>query len=72
MRWNYSLFIRPVFLNPFPDFTIFVSKSAIIRGKKLIFPRGNIILKPGDEVLAVMHESVIEQVRQIIQEPLST
>lgn len=43
--------------------------SAIIRGEILIIPHGNIILKPGDKVLAVIHESVIEQVRQIIQEP---
>jgi trk system potassium uptake protein TrkA len=41
--------------------------SAIIRGEKLIIPRGDIVLKPGDEVLVVIHESVIEQVRQIIQ-----
>ena len=44
--------------------------SAIIRNDKLVIPRGNIILVPGDEVLAVIHESVIEQVRQVLQEPV--
>jgi trk system potassium uptake protein TrkA len=41
--------------------------SAIIRGENLIIPHGNVMLKPGDEVLAVIHESVINEVRQIIQ-----
>jgi trk system potassium uptake protein len=44
--------------------------SAIIRNDKLVIPRGNIVLVPGDEVLAVIHESVIEQVRQLLQEPV--
>jgi trk system potassium uptake protein TrkA len=42
--------------------------SAIIRGGKLVIPRGNVVIAPGDEVLAVIHESVIEQVRQILQD----
>jgi trk system potassium uptake protein TrkA len=43
--------------------------SAIIRNQKLIIPRGNITLMPGDEVLTVAHESVIGEVRRILQEP---
>lgn len=42
--------------------------SAIIRGDKLVIPRGNVVLAPGDEVLAVIHESFIEQVRHILQD----
>lgn len=43
--------------------------SAIIRDEKLVIPRGNIVLKSGDEVLAVIHESVLEEVRKILEEP---
>ncbi len=43
--------------------------SAIIRDNKLVIPRGNIVLHPGDEVLTVAHESVTAQVRQVLQDP---
>ncbi|HOL40406.1 MAG TPA: TrkA family potassium uptake protein, partial [Methanospirillum sp.] len=43
--------------------------SAIIRNNKLVIPRGNIVLLPGDEVLTVAHETVIEQVRKVLEEP---
>ena len=42
--------------------------SAIIRNGKLVIPKGNVVIIPGDEVLAVIHESAIEQVRQILQD----
>ena len=43
--------------------------SAIIRDNKLVIPRGNVVLLPGDEVLAVVHESSLDLVRQVLQEP---
>lgn len=41
--------------------------SAIIRNNQLVIPRGNIILHPGDDVLAVAHESVIQKVREVLE-----
>lgn len=43
--------------------------SAIIRNNRLVIPRGNIVLLPGDEVLTVAHKTVIEQVRRVLEEP---
>lgn len=43
--------------------------SAIIRDKKLVIPRGSVVLLPYDEVLAVVHESSLDLVRQLLQEP---
>ena len=44
--------------------------SAIIRDDKLVIPRGNIILHPGDEILTVAHDSVAGKVRKILQDPM--
>ncbi|NLV28002.1 MAG: TrkA family potassium uptake protein [Methanomicrobiales archaeon] len=41
--------------------------SAIIREGKLVIPRGSVMLVPGDEVLAVMHVSSVESVKEILQ-----
>lgn len=43
--------------------------SAIIRGGKLVIPRGNIVLMPGDEVLAVIRGDIADQVRQLLKGP---
>ena len=43
--------------------------SAIIRGGKLVIPRGNIVLMPGDEVLAVIRGDIADQVRQLLRGP---
>lgn len=41
--------------------------TAIIRGGDLLIPRGNTILSPGDEVLAVVHRSELERLAALMQ-----
>ncbi|PWR69754.1 potassium channel family protein [Methanospirillum stamsii] len=49
---------------PFPQECVI---SAILRNGKIVIPRGNVILSPGDEVLAVMNESSIEKMQKLLR-----
>ncbi|HBA88548.1 MAG TPA: potassium transporter TrkA [Geobacter sp.] len=40
--------------------------AAVIRGGKLLVPRGNLVLQPGDEVLAVVHGSEIPRLSALL------
>lgn len=43
--------------------------AAVIRGGRLMVPRGNLVLQPGDEVLAVVHAKEIPRLSALLGAP---
>jgi trk system potassium uptake protein TrkA len=43
--------------------------TAIIRGGELVIPRGDTMLEPDDEVLALVHSSQLEQLARLLRGP---
>lgn len=60
---------QPIMELPFPAESVI---AAVIRDGRLLVPRGSLVLHPGDEVLAVVHESQIPRLSALLGPPAAS